>query len=300
MRRSDDVTFFHVCTDGRAVPWIFQDDKDFVAGVNRIAICHLKTSAKVAAYVLMDNHVHFVLRGTMLQSKAFINLYKKLTGMWISQRYGVRGYLDSLPVEIICIDSEEALLNTIAYLDRNPVMAGYRYMCGEYLWGSARFMFRDPACESELKSSFSQSQWRELSSLSVREQRRLLNTHMLLPGNWQINDRGMLHPLCFLEISIAESYYKTPLRYMYFLAKKLEGVVENEFRHAQNLFIPDKELRLIVRQISLDLFSVDNVLNLNVNDRLTIARRLRYDYAASLKQISRMVRLEVSALDGFL
>jgi hypothetical protein len=76
--------------------------------------------------------------------------------------------------------------------------------------------------------------------------------------------------------------------------------VENEFRHAQNLFIPDKELRLIVRQISLDLFSVDNVVNLNVNDRLTIARRLRYDYAASLKQISRMVRLEVSALDGFL
>ena len=110
----------------------------------------------------------------------------------------------------------------------------------------------------------------------------------------------MLHPLSFLEISIAESYYKTPLRYMYFLAKKLEGVVENEFRHAQKPFIPDKELRLIVRQISLDLFSVDNVLNLNVNERLIIARRLRYDYAASLKQISRMVRLDVSALEGFL
>ena len=296
MRRSDDVTFFHVCTDGKAVPWMFQDDKDFVAGVNRIAICHLRTSAKVAAYVLMDNHVHFVLRGTMLQSKAFIYLYKKLTGMWISQRYGVRGYLESLPVEIISIDSEESLLNTIAYLDGNPVMAGYRYMCGEYLWGSARFMFRDPACESDEEGNL----WRELSSLSERDRRHLLNTRMILPGNWKINDRGMLHPLCFLEISIAESYYKTPLRYMYFLAKKLEGVVENEFRYAQKPFIPDKELRLIVSQISLEQFSVDNVVNLNVNERLIIARRLRYDYAASLKQISRMVRLDVSALEGFL
>ena len=275
---------------------MFQDDKDFVAGVNRIAICHLRTSAKVAAYVLMDNHVHFVLRGTMLQSKAFIYLYKKLTGMWISQRYGVRGYLESLPVEIISIDSEESLLNTIAYLDRNPVMAGYRYMCGEYLWGSARFMFRDPACESDEEGNL----WRELSSLSERDRRHLLNTRMILPGNWKINDRGMLHPLCFLEISIAESYYKTPLRYMYFLAKKLEGVVENEFRYAQKPFIPDKELRLIVSQISLEQFSVDNVVNLNVNERLIIARRLRYDYAASLKQISRMVRLDVSALEGFL
>ena len=296
MRRSDDVTFFHVCTDGKAVPWMFQDDKDFVAGVNRIAICHLKTSAKVAAYVLMDNHVHFVLRGTLLQSKAFIYLYKKLTGMWLRQRYGVRGYLESLPVEIISIDSEEALLNTIAYLDRNPVMAGHRYMCSEYLWGSARFMFRDPACVSDEEGNL----WRELSSMSERERRRLLNTRMILPGNWKINDRGMLYPLSFLEISIAESYYKTPLRYMYFLAKKLEGVVENEFRHAQKLFVPDKELRVIVRQISLDLFSVDNVLSLNVNERLIIARRLRYDYAATLKQISRMVRLEVSALEGFL
>ena len=36
MWRSDEPGYFHICTDGNAVPWIFQDDEDFIAGVNRI------------------------------------------------------------------------------------------------------------------------------------------------------------------------------------------------------------------------------------------------------------------------
>ena len=40
------------------------------------------------------------------------------------------------------IDNEESLLNTIAYLDRNPLMAGYKYMHGEYSWGSSKYVFK--------------------------------------------------------------------------------------------------------------------------------------------------------------
>ena len=50
MRRSDDIGFFHVCTDGRNLSWMFQDDMDFISGINCIAICFLKTGAKVIAY----------------------------------------------------------------------------------------------------------------------------------------------------------------------------------------------------------------------------------------------------------
>lgn len=60
MRGMDSIGYFHVCTDGRSLPWMFQDESDFIAGVNRIGICYLRTDAKVIAYVLMDNHVHFV------------------------------------------------------------------------------------------------------------------------------------------------------------------------------------------------------------------------------------------------
>lgn len=292
MRRSDDIGFFHVCTDGRNLSWMFQDDMDFISGINRIAICFLKTGAKVIAYVLMDNHVHFVLYGSMLQCKEFINLYKKLMGMHIKHRYGIAEHLRSLNTEIIRIDNEESLLNTIAYIDRNSLIAGYRYMPGEYQWGSSKYAFKDA-------QSYDWSTWKPLSSLSVREQREILNTRQSLPQEWMIDDKGMICPLSFLDVSVLESYFKTPLRYSYFLSKKIEGYVENEFKHSQKLFVPDKELRPIVKNITLERYGTEDVCGLCVNDRLSIARTLRYNYASTIKQISRMVQLDVSLLEGF-
>ena len=96
--------YFHVCTDGRSLPWMFQDEGDFIAGVNRIGICCHRTGAKVIAYVLMDNHVHFVLHGTMPECKEFITLYKQLTGTWIHIKYGMNDYLRAFKREMQLLD----------------------------------------------------------------------------------------------------------------------------------------------------------------------------------------------------
>lgn len=283
--------FFHVCTDGRFLPWMFKDERDFIAGVNRIGICYLRTGAKVVAFVLMDNHVHFVLYGTMLQCKEFITLYKQLTGMWIRVRYGMNDFLRLLPTNIILLDTEEKLLNVIAYIDRNPVIAGYRYLPTEYPWGSARYVFKDSREDVGTKA---------LSTISRREQRKLLNTRITLPGDWRIDGKGMLCPDSFLDASVIESYFKTPVRYSYFLAKKLEGAVELEIESSQKTFVPDIELREIVRKMILQDYGKNRIEDLDVNERLSIARKLRYHYASTIKQISRMVHIDRSALEGFI
>lgn len=294
MKGEKDTGYFHICTDGRALPWMFQDEKDFIAGINRIAICHLRTCLEIIAFVLMDNHVHFVLYGTMPQCKAFINLYKRLTGKWILTKYGIGDYLRGLPTEILRIENEESLLNTLAYLDRNPPMAGYRYMHSEYPWGSSKYLFRDT------KTTDDEESWKPVSTYTRRALRSILNSKVEIPGNWLINESGMIHPKSFLNIRKLEACYKTPIRYAYFLAKKIEGIVEQDLQHSQKLFIPDKELRPIVRKMARELFSTENITELDVKDRLLIAKRLRYNYASTLKQISRMVHLSPTALDGFI
>lgn len=291
MKGLDSKGYFHVCTDGRMLPWMFKDECDFIAGVNRIGICYLRTRAKVIAYVLMDNHVHFVLNGTMPECKAFITLYKQLTGTWIRTKYGLNDFLRQLPTNIILLDTEERLLNAIAYIDRNPFVAGYRYLSTEYPWGSARYVFKDSREDENTKP---------LSAISCRAQRVLLRTRVMLPGVWRIDDKGMLCPDSFLDASIIESYFKTPVRYSYFLAKKLEGVVEQEIETSQKTFIPDIELREIVRKMILQDYGKDNVIDLEVHARLSIARKLRYRYASTIKQISRMVNLDKAALEGFI
>lgn len=295
MRGMDATGYFHICTDGRKLSWMFQDDDDFIAGINRIGLCYLKTGVIIIAYVLMDNHVHFVLYGTMLQCKQFINTYKRLTGIWILNKYGIRDYLRLLPTEIIRMESEESLLNTIAYLDRNPLMAGYKYMHGEYPWGSSRYAFKDISTLTLSKDGF-----KPISTLTRRKQRELLNSKVLFPDEWLINDSGMIHPLSFLNINKLEACYKSPMRYSYFLAKKLEGIVEQELEHSQKLFIPDKDLRPIVAEIVRSNFGNKTLQQLDVNERLFIAKKLRHNYASTIKQISRMIHLEPSVLEGFI
>lgn len=291
MKGNESIGYFHVCTDGRALPWMFHDENDFVAGVNRIGICYLRTNVKVVAYVLMDNHVHFVLHGIKSKCKKFITLYKQLMGTWIYVKYGLNDFLRLLPTNIVLLETEERLLNTIAYIDRNPVVAGYRYLATEYPWGSARYVFKDSGEAPDTKP---------LSALSRRTHRALLSTRITLPDNWRIDSKGMICPDSFLDVSVIESEFKTPVRYSYFLAKKLEGIVEHEFNSLRKTFIPDIELREIVRKmISMD-YGKDSVTELDVNTRIAIARKLSYRYAATLKQISRMVHLDRDALEGFI
>lgn len=294
MRGDDKVGYYHVCTNGNAIEWMFQDDEDFIAGVNRIGLCVLMSSVEVVAFILMDNHVHFVLYGTAVQCKAFINIYKRLTGRWISNKYGLSDYLRLLPTEMIRIDDEECLMNTIAYIDRNPIVAGYKFMPCEYPWGTARYMFRDKAYESVKNVKYA-----KVGNMTSEQQRSVLKTRIRVPVDWLVSQNGMILPGSFMDLGHVERIFKTPARYSYFLAKKLEGLVEVQMLESRKTFMPDKDLRKVTKQISRKMYGVDDVRSLDVNSRLAIARKLRYDYASTVKQISRMLYLDPDVLGGF-
>lgn len=294
MRGEEKAGYYHVCTDGNAIAWMFQDDDDFIAGVNRIGLCVLKTGVKVIAFILMDNHVHFVLYGTAIECKAFINLYKRLTGRWISNKYGLSDYLRLLPSELIRIGDEESLLNTLAYIDRNSIVAGYKFMPFEYPWGSARYMFRDAANGSTLGDGC-----KVVGMMTVDQQRAMLKSRISVPDDWLVCQNGMISPRSFMDLQHTERIFKTSTRYSYFLAKKLEGAVELQMRESRKTFMLDKDLRNVTKQLSLKMYGSEDLRALDVKSRLAIARRLRYDYAATVKQISRMIYLDPDALEGF-
>lgn len=195
---------------------------------------------------------------------------------------------------MISISDEETLMNTLAYIDRNSIVAGYRYMPSEYPWGSARYMFRDKEHEYQQESDF-----KPLAQLPLSDQRSLLKTRAKVPGEWYVDSRGMISPSSFMDFSRIENIFRTSTRYSYFLAKKLEGQVEMQLSKSRKVFIPDKELRQIVRKIAHDTYRTEDVRTLDVKSRLAIAKRLRYDYASTLKQISRMVCLTDDLLKGF-
>ena len=302
-----DKHFFHVCTDGSALAWLFKDENDYIKGTNCIAICTLTTGAIVVSYVLMDNHVHFVLQGTMPACKNFINRFKHLIGKYISYKYSIKGYLSGLPTKIIPIRDEEYLLSVLAYIDRNPIVAGYRFLPNEYRWGSARFLFTENVSGngncSWGRNGNSRNTTEEFSTtitmLQARQRRKILGTHINFPPYWTIDADGMIDPTCFIASEIQENLFKTPARYLYFLSKKLEGEIDSSIYSSTKSFIPDKELRYIISQMARELFNCNDVRIMDIPSRLALARKLRYEYASTPKQIARMLHLNLEILKGY-
>ena len=238
----------------------------------------------------MDNHVHFILYGQMPSCKDFILRYKNLTGKYIYSKYGIKGHTHTLPAEIIRLDSPDRLLATLAYIDRNPLVAGWQKMPDEYRWGVSRFMFRTESnCEK----------FRKLETYSLRKQSVLLGTHVRLPQNWRVDESGMLDVRCFVEIAFLEKLFKSPARYLYFLSKKLEGDIDLFFTMGTRTFVQDKDLRIIVEKLAKEHYGERNIRLLSVNVRLLLARKLRYEYASTIKQISRILHLDTELLKGY-
>ena len=288
-----ETGFFHVCTDGGALPWMFQDDKDFISGVNRIGVCSFLANVKVVSYVLMDNHVHFVLLGTMPLCKEFITRYKHLTGKYIYTRYSIKGHIRGVSARIIPIVDNDNLKAVISYIDRNPVVAGYKSLPVEYPWGSARYVFREnPEAGKENMLA--------IGTIPVRQMAGMLGTRVKLPNEWQVDNSGMIYPPCFLEEDIIEALFKSPVGYIYHLAKKMEGEIDAVICSGNRSFIPDKELRPVVTQLDADMFGNNDIRILNLSSRLVIARKLRYEYASTHKQIARMLHLDVEMLKGYI
>lgn len=288
---SEYSSYYHVCTDGTALEWMFQDDEDFIAGVNRIAVCQLLTGVKVVAFVLMDNHLHLLLFGSRRMCMRFIHTYKVLTGKWIGRKYGKSGHLRGLPVEVIRVKDEEELMDLISYIDRNPLRAGFRYLPTEYRWGSARYVFK----------IMQRRETETVADIGLNAVRRKMHTRVKLPKSWLVDEFGMYVPdKTFLDVENIQEIYKSPARYAYFMAKKLEGKVELSMARNGKVFLSDRELRPVVAEISMKMYKTTEASGLDVNSKLQIAKELRRSYACSVKQIGRMLGLKPESLADFI
>lgn len=292
MRTGDQKGFFHVCTNGTVLPWMFKDNEDFFFGITRIGICCLLTDISVLVYTLMDNHVHFLLYGTRTDCRKFINKYKLLTGKWVSHKYGISKYLKRLPVSIIPLKTEEDILEAAVYIDRNAIMAGFSGMPYEYPWSSCHLMFK--------KSDEKPDRWNIIKNFTGNELRGLLKSRVRLPEDWSFDDNGMLNPLCFTDINRIERLFKSPARYLFYLVKKLEGKINQTLGENERPFISDKDLRDIASNMAMQAYGSNDIRTLSVKFRMTLARRLKKDYASSAKQLSRVLNLEGSILKEFI
>jgi putative transposase len=114
----------HVMSRGIEGRTIFADAEDRSVFMGIFATQIAKIGFKCYAWVLMDNHYHFVLR---TNEKPLSSLFKPLNATYaryFGKRYGRRGYLFQERFKSIATQDQGYLEQLIRYVHLNPLRAG--------------------------------------------------------------------------------------------------------------------------------------------------------------------------------
>ena len=280
--------YFHICSEGLGKNLIFRNRREFITGMNYVAICRHKCKVKILCFCLMSNHFHFVLYGTYRECWKFANEYKRLCGMLINTHQGLEGVMKDVEIQIKKIDSKEYLEHAITYILRNPIAAGFRLMPHQYEWGSGDCYFR---------SNYTPA-GRRLDSFSSRKlASEVLMSKAQLPDDYIVYDNLMISPLCYVDYKTVEEIFGHPSRLLGQLSVKREAEFEI-FLGIADRYTPDiEELRTSVKELIQVEFGVKAISQLSLEQKIRLCSLMHRNFHASRKQIGMITRLNMETIN---
>lgn len=268
-----------VSTDHLADGIWFRDDADFKVGMNYVALIAAMMGVRILAFVLMSNHVHFVLVGTHEEVLAFITEFKRRYSKYFQRKYGVRELLRGNGVDIRPVGlEEESLERAIAYVQMNCVAANICMHPSQYPWGTGACFFNPVRQEGT-----------RIAQLSCRAQRRTLNSWIAPPPDFFLTSTGYVDPSCFVDVSSVERLFRTPARFNFFLRNSSKAKLRLE-ESAMPSF-RDQSILAAVPDLCRSLFRKSGVEDLSPEQRGELLKQLRFRFSADVAQLSRVLGL---------
>ena len=268
--------FFLITTEHLEDRLWFRDEEDFRVAMNYVAVAAFLSGVMVLAFILMSNHVHFVLACSREDAKRFADTFKRLYASYYYRKYGVNELLRRNGVDIREVsDSDESLERAIAYVLMNSVAANICFEPSGYPWGTGNVLFNENPFPG-----------RCLKEFSGRARKRMLKSKVMLPGNYKIGSGGYILPESYVQVKGVESLFRTPKRLGYFLRtsskarQRLEGEALPSFR--------DQVILSASEDLCHSLFRVERITDLGEEQRGELLRQLSRRFSADLNQVCRV------------
>ena len=268
----------------------FRDDEDYKVAMNFVAIQAARCpDVSVLAFILMSNHVHFVLAGSAADAETFILQFKHRYSMYVRHRWKAKEFLRANGVQIKEIpNSDEAPERAIAYVQMNCVGANICANPTLYPWGTGNCFF------SMLKTGGTR-----LANISGRARERLLHSNYEdLPPYWHICPEGYIHPAEYVDVAAVEACFRSPQRMNYFLnsSSKAKKRIENA------VAFRDQNILAAIRDLCRSLFGKESFQALTPQEQTEYMRQIRFRFSADVNQIARVCGVSYAAaariLDG--
>lgn len=277
---------WHFSTDGNAVDAMFEDDDDFIAGMNRIFMVIQDYNVVILAFSLMDTHVHFILYGTFEACNRFMHEYVRRTSWYISVTHHESNKLDGVPINHQIVDTDSYLKTVICYTVKNAPAGGIMFNALDYPWSSGPLYFKRPGYWSSPRWM---DETKEAGPMGVVNHRKALRTRK---DKLARSAPRMIGPLVFpgeyVAYEVVERIFKTCKSFNYFLSITKEEDVDARGGSISLLSIPMQEMRQHKNEVCRELFGTPSVRQLSMQQRLRLARTLRSRYNSSIKQIARL------------
>jgi len=135
-RQESPTGYYHIMMRGINKEMIFRRD-DLKSSFMEILSRKLEeTEVEVAAYCIMDNHVHLVLKGELIEIGILLKRVNTTFAMKLNSRMDRVGHVFQDRYKSQEVLSDEHLLQVVRYVHNNPVNAGMTKECKGYSWSS--------------------------------------------------------------------------------------------------------------------------------------------------------------------
>lgn len=274
---------FHICSQENH-PVLFRSDKEFRAAMNAVAfVALLFPDILVFTFEIMSNHFHFALSGQKERIVKFLHtLVLKLAA---SPELGEsRADIRKLSFKTIPIENLDNLRNVITYINRNGYVVNPDHSPFSYPWGANRYFF-NPEAKSRVQES-------GIKATCITK-RKVFHSDLLAKNGSVIMLDGYVTPACFCRISEAEGFFRSCRHYFQNISRNIESAKDIAKSIGESIFYPDEDLFLLVGSICSREFGCPSAQTLTKDQKLDLARRLHYDYNATDKQISRILKIGI-------
>ena len=268
--------YFFISTAHLADRLWFRDEEDFIAAMNYVAVVAFLTGCKVLAFILMSNHVHFVLLCSREEAEDFMRRFKRLYAAYYQKKYGVCELLRRNGVDFQEVrEGDESLERAIAYVLMNCVAANICLDPSAYPWGTGNILFNyHPLPETRL------------GDYSGRAQIRILRSNVKLPADYLLAPEGYILPQSYISVKGLEALFRSPKRLHYFLRASSKARLRMEGNAAPGF--RDQLILAACEDLCHTLFRADRFSDLSLNQKAEMLRQLGRRFSADINQLCRV------------
>ena len=270
-----DNVFWLVSTERLKDGLWFRDEEDFKSGMNLVAVEATVMDVGVMAFVLMSNHVHFLLGGGKDSVINFINRFKTRYSQYFSKKYGIGGLLRKNAVDVreVCV-GDESFERAVAYIQMNSVAANICLHPTAYPWGTGDAFFRQQAPRGV-----------RVGDMTARACIRLFHSKVALPKDYVVDNRGFIDTSSYVQVKFVESVFRTPNRMDYYLrfSSKARHMHINE-----GPSFGDQILVAAIHDLSVSLFRRNGLQELGEAQQAEILKQLKRRFSSDPNQLSRV------------